>query len=145
MAWSPDAKKLAYNISDDVGDRFGIYDFPTGNNDVDRFGGAMEGNSCHFPAWSRTDSDVIAWQVMIGTDRDIFVVDLDDLDNPVRLTNGGYVERFPCWSPDDSLIVFEVLSGKKGSATIVTMDSSDGSGRTTIQSGGGMPAWRRSP
>ncbi|HEU4394163.1 MAG TPA: hypothetical protein VFS92_01255, partial [Planctomycetota bacterium] len=126
------------------GRTLGLYDFETDTRTEIAPGGDLDGAVIIEPSWSRTDERRIAVRASIGTGLpDIWILDLDDLDNPVNVTNTPTVaESFPCWSPDDSRIAFNAGGFGTGAVTIQVMNA-DGTGRATLSNEGAYPAWRR--
>jgi len=144
--WSPSGTKIAVKVASNtyrVGDRWGLYDLTAGTYSIRYHEGPLRGVGVAHPAWAKTREDKIAWL----SSADIWVVDLDDPANPVRLTNtGDRQEESPCWSPDDTKLVFKSTQYKgKGAKNPVfeVMSASDGSGRTKIADAGAYPAWCR--
>ena len=66
-----------------------------------------------------------------GGDEDLWLVDLNDPENPVRLSDTPNRERFPSFSPDDSLLICHFSKAPGG---IFAMDIFGNTNR--IQRGG---------
>jgi Tol biopolymer transport system component len=101
------------------------------------------------PSWSKTNENRIVVRSLSsnGSDWDLWIIDLNDLDHPVNVTNTTSTREFnPSWSPDDSQIVF--CSEPAGSGvTSIEVVNADGSGRHVIstEQRSVYPAWRRNP
>lgn len=136
--WSPSATRLACSVLDgQPGGMLGLYDFSADSYTSRRIDGVLAGVSIWEPNWSKTQEDKLAWSAL----GDIWIVDLDDVDHPVRLTDTPDVdERWMGWSPDDSHLVTG-SRGRKGAYDVVS--ASDGTDRTRLASGIGGCAWRR--
>ena len=97
--------------------------------------------------WART-SDRIAFSRYddANTQWDLWVVDLADPQNPVRLTDTPDVyERMPSWSPDDTQIAFlRTGFGKESKRSgLYTMTATGGSLTSLSAKDGTQPSWRR--
>jgi dipeptidyl aminopeptidase/acylaminoacyl peptidase len=149
-SWSPSGTKLACGVGLH---EWGLYDFenPDDPYTIDEFEGFI-GEDYVGPDWAKTQEDKMAWPIGEGAYyyREIWVFDLDDLANPLRLTNNtNRNEQGPSWSPDDSEIVFSSYNRKGGhKATygrLEVMSAVDGSNRRVIAENGWGPTWRRNP
>jgi len=141
--WSPDAGKLLVSLIDQDGDQYAVFDFGAGTSTIHRHAGPLLGHWIQSPEWAKTQSKIV-WSDLW----DIWIVDLDDPANPVRLTDNRKIyTRSPSWSPDDSQIVYMELGQSKGknpaSKEIAIVNASDGSDRQVILDLGAHPAWRR--
>jgi len=111
--------------------------------------GPLANYSMHRPEWSRTigRDQIVAKGVTTGPN-DIWLVDVNDPLNPVNLTRSSKVsENHPCWSPDDTQIVFVRSSASRVSLYVM---AADGSGLTNIGQAKATvvqeePDWRRNP
>jgi len=156
--WSPSGKRLAFDMSQSGSAAFmtlGLYDFETDTYTQVAPGGALAGRTIINPSWSKTSENRIAVRTTDSggsnpstQDWDLWLLDLNDLDHPVNLTNTtgepvtGVREFSPSWSPDDSQIVF---SATRYRDTVIEVVNADGTGRHVISSEGRKPVWRRNP
>jgi len=148
--WSPSGEKLAVKVFTEGMqlDRWALLDLGTGAYSLRQHGGALAGASVTNPAWSRTQESEIAWSAnsASGGLNDIWIVDLEGSSSPVCVTSSvDLEERFPCWSPDDALLVFSSSEVRRGRLrdTGIEVSSVDGSNRVRLMSGGLGPRWRR--
>ena len=133
---------------------WGLYDFTADPPyTIAEFEGFI-GEDYHQPDWAKTleNEDKIAWSIGEGAYyyMEIYVFDLDDLANPLRLTNNtNRNEQGQSWSPDDSEIVFSSYNRKGGHKTtygrLEIMSAVDGSNRRVVAENGWGPTWRRNP
>jgi len=144
--WSPSGTQIAVKVGSNtyrVGDRWGLYKFGSGTYTILFHEGPLSGVGVSQPAWAKTHEDKIAW--ISGAD--VWVVDFDEPESPVRLTSTGDAqEGCPSWSPDDTMLVIQSVMYKGKGAKDPTFDvlsAVDGSGRETIADAGAWPAWRR--
>ena len=99
--WSPDGKTIAFNSDRDhlTGTR-GYLMNPDGTNlrriDVDMW--------LEYPSWS-PDSRKLAFMGALGSNYELFVVDLDT-NVVTKLTDSPGHDAWPAWSPDGSTIAF---------------------------------------
>jgi hypothetical protein len=150
-SWSPSGTKLVCGVGLH---EWGLYDFEKDEDEAYTIA-ALEGfigEDYHHPAWSKTKEDKIAWSIGEAAYMyaEIYVFDLVDLANPVRLTNNtNRNEQGPSWSPDDLEIVFNSYNRKGGhKATygrLEVMSAVDGSNRRVIAEDGWAATWRRNP
>jgi Tol biopolymer transport system component len=148
--WSPSGDRIACEIfdQDDPG-RWGLYDMSAETFDVIELKGDLAGVLVLNPAWAKADEDLIAWSVVHrdgpSYQCDIWVLDLADQENPVRLTETGSTnEQFPSFSPNDSRIVFTAMPVSGPSTRSIEVMDADGSDRTVlIDSQAERAAWKR--
>lgn len=99
------------------------------------------------PSWSPDGSRIAfgaAAASAVGTDWDIFVVDLST-GNLTRLTTDPAWDGFPAWSPDGRQLVF--VSDRDGDSELFLMNT-DGTGQAQLTSNlarDWMPNWGRQP
>jgi len=97
------------------------------------------------PQWAKTQ-DKIVLSANGSDNSDLWVIELVDPANPVRLTQTlGANEISPSWSADDSKIVYRRNAGPKRGNSGIFVINADGSGATgnTYPVDGYMPDWRR--
>ncbi|MHC4932467.1 MAG: TolB family protein [Planctomycetota bacterium] len=150
--WSPSGAKLACTLLHPAEvDAWATYDFATSTYTIRHLEGPLEGGGATLPlAWSKTQEDKVAWTVSTGGDLpEIWVIDLDEPANPLRITHTpNLTERCPSWSPDDSQIAVmsaEVKNGRLKNHAVEVMSATDGSARQVILERGVWPVWRRNP
>jgi Tol biopolymer transport system component len=153
MAWSPSGDRLAYRVLDADEDYYwGICDLSAGTNTVYEHGDDLAEALPGYPCWSRTDANLIVWSVWhrVGASgqSDLWTMDLTDPEGPryERLTDTATrSEHYPCFSPDDSQIVFSSIAAGDDGVAVEVMDA-DGSNRTTLVGACGQEfkvVWKR--
>ena len=135
--WSPDGHFLAYSADGEVL----IHELATDVISNVTGGGPLGGLLLASPDWAKTQDKIVLVARVAGTNNsnDVWVVDLNDPANPVKLTDTPLdefdsSERFPSWSSDDSQIVFT------RERDMYTMNA-DGSGETLIAAGELTTKW----
>jgi dipeptidyl aminopeptidase/acylaminoacyl peptidase len=105
--------------------------------------GPLTGVGVDDPAWAKTQD-----KIAVAAFGDIWVIDVANPYNPVRLTNTGtYSERFPSWSADDSQVVYSRTphnASRKEKPGIFVINA-DGTGTKALvyPSDGSWLDWRR--
>ena len=151
LTWSPSGERLAFKVYDFEStegnpDRWGLYDFVTDTYEVKQHEGDLAGAAVYQPSWAKTQESKIAWSVWDGTTYDIWVVDLDDPENPTKLTDtADKNEMHPTWSPDDTEIAFgrDWQTKKDWEREIAVVSATDGSNLRVLAEDASNPAWRR--
>jgi Tol biopolymer transport system component len=126
--WSPDAMHLAFSTSSGlivcelglVGNEISII---SEMNITAIPGSPIAGLNIAMPSWSN-GGDHIAVRVGMpehSGNGDLWLIDLNDLANPIRLTNSGDNEICPTWAPDDSALVYS--GGAAGGVGVMSLDT----------------------
>ncbi|MEV5970641.1 hypothetical protein [Streptomyces sp. NPDC051921] len=100
-SWSPDGKRVAFLRYGDGGAIDGIWTMKSTGGDLKPVPGT-EGASD--PAWS-PDGKRIAYSKPVGTQRELYVVDLDGTPS-TRLTHTAADEFHPTWSPGGGYLAY---------------------------------------
>lgn len=145
-AWSPDGTRVAFRRT--LGDETDLMVLDVASGTVANL--TADPSSPPFatdPSWF-PDGSRIAFGAApagpVGTDRDIFVIDLSN-GSLARLTTDPAWDGFPAWSPDGRQIVF--VSDRDGDPKLFRMNA-DGSGQAQLTSNltrDWMPDWGRQP
>jgi Tol biopolymer transport system component len=94
------------------------------------------------PSWANSAPRIVCTLTTETLDRALVVYDLS-MPVPTMTHLGISLARHPCFSPDDSKIVF-ARPGTSGTAGIYVVNA-DGTGETRIASRGSECSWRRNP
>ncbi|MHC4470044.1 MAG: Ig-like domain-containing protein [Planctomycetota bacterium] len=150
LTWSPSGERLAFKVYDfettEVNDLWGVYDFVTDTYEVKEHEGVLADAGVYQPSWAKTQESKIAWSVWAGTSYDIWVVDLDDPENPLQLTDtADKNEMNPTWSADDTEIAFgrSWQTNKGLDYDIAVVSATDGSNLRVLAGDASNPTWRR--
>jgi Tol biopolymer transport system component len=114
--WSPDGKRLAFLSYRTGVQELYVVDIATGAERQVTF----DAGTHNSPRWAPSGS-LVAYM----KDNTIWVVDVDAGTQPRQLTNPGYGETEPCFSPDGNYIAFNTnRSGASSSLWIMNIDGS---------------------
>ncbi len=130
-AWSPDGSELAVN-DDHVTDYESRNTFPSasklwavniasGKRRVITNRDAVQGS------WSPHGQRLAIWGEQKGGHRDIWTVASDGNSEPVPVTDDGFIDWNPVWSPDGEYLYF--LSNRGGEMNLWRVPIEEGSGR----------------
>lgn len=112
-AWSPDGATIAF-----VSDREGTDGIWLMNHDGINPRALMNDNGSEFndvsPAWSPDGTQIAFASDRAGLGRDLYIVDVENPANLVRLTENNRIKGDPAWSPDGQWIVFWELQADGG-------------------------------
>ena len=114
--WSPDGRELALN-DDNIVNYEGRNTYPSASKlwAVDVESGARRVITTHDAVqadWSPHGQRLAFWGEQKGGHRDIWTVAADGKSEPVLITDDGYVDWNPVWSPDGAYLYF--LSNRGG-------------------------------
>ncbi|MEU6090804.1 hypothetical protein ABZ865_29180 [Streptomyces sp. NPDC047085] len=100
-SWSPDGKRVAFVRYGSGGAIDGIWTMKTTGADLKAVPGTKGASD---PAWS-PDGKRIAYAKPVGTQREIYVADIDG-SPATRLTHNAADDLHPTWSPDGKYLAF---------------------------------------
>lgn len=100
-SWSPDGKRIAFVRYGSAGAIDGIWTMKTTGAGLKAVPGTKGASD---PAWS-PDGERIAYSKPIGTQREIYVADIDG-SPATRLTHTAADDLHPTWSPDGRYLAF---------------------------------------
>jgi Tol biopolymer transport system component len=128
--WSPDGRELAVN-DDNIVNYEGRNTYPSASNlwAVDVASGARRTITTRDAVqsnWSPHGQRLAFWGEQKGGHRDIWTVAADGHNDPVPVTDDGFIDWNPVWSPDGQHLYF--LSNRGGEMNLwrVAIDESDG-------------------
>ncbi len=142
-SWSPDGRRIAYNLYDITG---GIMVMNDDGGWTLRLIGNDSERAYLYPAWSPDGSKITfvkATPFETGVeDLDIFVMDVDG-GNVTQLTDtSGGDEWLPTWSPDGTKIVYDfTLKDQAGDIYVINADGSNSQRLTSHPANDTEPDW----
>lgn len=145
LAWSPDGKKLAFDLSS-LTKYGGFFEEGIAIMDLNNFSITKLGNdeTASGPKWS-PDGEYILYRSSQGPESSIAVIKIDGTGGITLTADPLYYDIDPFWSPDGKRIVFS--SRRSGNFHLYIMDA-DGSNQMQLTSGSGdetSPAWLPTP
>jgi TolB protein len=127
-AWSPDAKRVAFQRSEVDAREYHIYVMDADGGNVRRVtSGDVDDRH---PAWS-PDGKLLAVDSGTPTQREIWTIDVASTQR-TQVTKLGANASFPSWSPDGTRIAFYVY---QSGATELWLSGKDGGGTQPITNG----------
>ncbi|MFJ3901777.1 LpqB family beta-propeller domain-containing protein [Streptomyces sp. NPDC090025] len=116
-SWSPDGKRLAFVRYGSGGAIDGIWTMKAGGGGLAPLPGAKGGSE---PAWS-PDGTRIAYVKPVGTQRELYVADLDGTPT-TRLTHTAADEGRPSWSPDGKNLAYSRSDATTGYSRLLRIN-----------------------
>ena len=124
MAWAPDGSKFVFQSN--LGGDYDIYVYDLSSRRIYQITDNATGD--YKAAWSPDGIHIVYTSEVSGTNTDIFVADVANLDvlpkAGVNITNHPAHDTDASWSPDGSQIVF--ISNRDGNPEIYIMDMDGG-------------------